>query len=144
MGKLGALYRLPWDIDVSGTFNIREGWVIREYFALVDFRLPNPKSRSAELDMTPFGSGRLPVFYNLSLRLEKMIELGESGRIYVMADLFNVLNSAIVNRRYQKFRGTYYAYPDPAKDNFVPYPNNYALNEILNPRVLRLGVRFAF
>lgn len=144
MGKLGALYRLPWDIDVSGVLNIREGWVIRESFALVDFRLPNPKSRSAELDMTPFGSERLPVFYNLSLRLEKMIELGDSGRIYVMADLFNVLNSAIVNRRYQKFRGTYYAYPDPSQDSFVPNPNNYALNEILNPRVLRLGVRFAF
>jgi len=27
---------------------------------------------------------------------------------------------------------------------FVPNPNDYALNEILNPRVLRLGVRFQF
>ncbi|RLE02005.1 MAG: hypothetical protein DRJ11_08345 [Candidatus Aminicenantes bacterium] len=73
-----------------------------------------------------------------------MIKVGDTGRIYIMADLFNVLNSAIENRRYQKDHGDYYVYPDASMNVFVPNPNDYALNEILNPRVLRLGVRFQF
>ncbi len=144
MAKIGGLIQLPYDVDVAMTFQAREGWVITEYFALVDYRLPNPRSRSASLMMNPFGSNRLPTFYNFTLRIEKMIRLGETGRIYIMGDLFNLLNSAIVNRRYQKFYGTYYIYPDSSQNYFVPYPYNYSLNEILNPRVLRVGVRFTF
>ncbi len=144
MGKIGGLYQLPFDINVSGTFNIREGWVVDEYFQIVDYRLPNAKSRSNNLRMSPFGSERLPMFYNLSLRLEKMLRLGDTGRIYVMADLFNALNSTIENRRYQKYVGTAYIYPNSAQNKFVPYVQYFALNEIINPRVMRVGVRFTF
>ena len=111
---------------------------------LVDYRLPNPLSRSANLRMDYFGENRLPLFYNLTLRLEKMLRLGDTGRIYVMADLFNVLNLTIENRRYQKYHGTYYVYPNAAQNRYVPYNYYYALNEIINPRVMRIGVRFTF
>ncbi|MBN2207609.1 MAG: hypothetical protein JW742_09415, partial [Candidatus Aminicenantes bacterium] len=144
MAKMGGLVQLPYDIDFAATFQAREGWVILESFTIVDYRLPNPRSRSATLVMNPFGTHRLPLFYNLTFRLEKMLRIGDTGRIYVMADLFNVLNSAIENRRYQKFHGTYYIYPNEAQNRWVPDRNDYALNEILNPRVLRLGVRFTF
>jgi hypothetical protein len=144
MFKAGGLYQFPWDIDVSGTFNVREGWVIDEYFTLRDYRLPNPLSQSATLRMDYFGENRLPLFYNLTLRLEKLIKLGDTGRIYIMADLFNVLNLTIENRRYQKDHGTYYVYPNAAQNRYVKYNQYYALNEIINPRVLRVGVRFTF
>lgn len=144
MFKFSGLYQLPWDISISGTFQARQGWVIREYFQLVDYTLPNPKSRSAYLDMTPFGSEHLPTFYNLTLRAEKMLRLGDIGRIYLMVDVFNVFNSALVNRRYQKYWGTYYVYADSSKNYFRPNTTNYTLNEILNPRIMRLGVRFTF
>ena len=144
MFKMGGLIQLPLDIDVAATFQVREGWIIREYFRIFDYTLPNSRSNNAYLDMTTFGSARLPMFYNLTLRLEKMIRLGDTGRIYVMGDLFNVLNSAIENRRYQKFHGTYYKYANPALNRWVPNPNDYWLNEILNPRVLRVGIRFTF
>jgi hypothetical protein len=144
MFKAGGLYQLPFDIDVSGTFNMREGWVINEYFTLTDYRLPNPASRSSQLVMANFGDNRLPMFYNLTLRLEKLIKLGDTGRIYVMADLFNVLNLTIENRRDQKNHGTYYVYPNSAQNRYVKYNQYYALNEIINPRVLRIGVRFTF
>jgi hypothetical protein len=94
--------------------------------------------------MDYFGENRLPLFYNLTLRLEKMLKLGDTGRIYVMADLFNVLNLTIENRRYQKDHGTYYVYPNAAQNRYVKQNNYYALNEIINPRVLRVGVRFTF
>lgn len=144
MFKMGGLYQLPFDINVSATLNVREGWIINEYFTLVDYRLPNPKSRSSDIIMSPFGSIKLPTFYNISLRVEKMIRAGDYGRIYVMADVFNLLNNTIENRRYQKYYGTYYIYPNPAQNTFVPYAYNYSLNEVLNPRALRLGVRFEF
>ena len=74
--------------------------------------------------MSPFGSQRLPRVLQLSMRLEKMLRLGDTGRIYIMADLFNVLNSTIENRRYQKYIGTAYIYPNAAQNRFVPYLQN--------------------
>lgn len=143
--KIGGLYQLPFGTSVAMTFQAREGWIQREYFRFYDYTLPNPAYVSDYLDMTPFGSGKLPNFYNLTLRAEKMLKLGDTGRIYIMADLFNVLNSPLENRRYQKYYGTYYYYgAGSSKNTFVADPNFNALNEILNPRVLRLGVRFQF
>ena len=152
MFKLAGLYQLPYGIDVSGTFNMREGWVQDEYFGLVDYRLPSNVTRSATLRMDYFGSQRLPLFYNFSVRIEKMLKLGDTGRIYIMADIFNVLNKMIENRRYQKSWGTVRVYPlasDPTqidwtKTTFSPDVTYNALNEILNPRVTRIGVRFQF
>jgi len=60
-----------------------------------------------------------------------------------MADLFNALNSTIENRRYQYDWGTIYIYPDGSYD-FAPSATAGSLNEILNPRLLRFGVRFEF
>jgi len=59
--------------------------------------------------------------------------------------MFNVLNSRIENRRYQRFWGSYYYYGEGNSQNrFVADPNYNMLNEILNPRVVRIGVRFQF
>ncbi|MDW7760318.1 MAG: carboxypeptidase regulatory-like domain-containing protein [Acidobacteriota bacterium] len=144
MFKASGLYQLPYDINVSGTFNMREGWVMDEYFAFYNYTLPNPLSQSANLRMNEFGTNRLPLFYNLGMRVEKMLRIGDTGRIYVMADIFNVLNKLVENRREQMYYGAYYMYANPALNRFVPWPNFNYLNEVLNPRVVRLGVRFTF
>ena len=143
--KAGGLYQLPYGFNVSFQFNAREGWIIREFFTFYNDTLPNPASREFEIDLTPFGSDRLPMFHNLSLRLEKEIRVSDTGRIYLMADVFNALNSSMENRRYQKNHGTYYWYgPDHPDNSFSPDPLYYQLNEIINPRVIRFGVRFQF
>jgi hypothetical protein len=89
---------------------------------------------------TRFGSERLANFYNLSLRLEKMIKVGDIGKVYLMADIFNAFNSAIITTRNYREHGTYYV------DNsyFRPNVNDYKATQILNPRVMRLGLRFLF
>ena len=46
MGKIGGLYQLPFDINISGTFNIREGWVVNEYFTAR--RLPPAQPQEPE------------------------------------------------------------------------------------------------
>jgi hypothetical protein len=89
-----------------------------------------------------FGKQTLPVFYQLNLRLEKLIKLGDTGRIYLMADAFNVLNNACINRRFDKNEGTYRIYSDHT--TYSAYANKFRVNEILNPFVARFGVRFQF
>jgi hypothetical protein len=143
--KASGLYQLPYDFNVSFTFTAREGWIIRERCYIRDYTITNFRSRSSWLYLTPFGSDRLNTFWRFDLRLEKMIKCGDTGRIYLMADLFNVFNSKLENRRYQKDWGYFYYYGanDPA-NYFREVANAYTLNEILNPRVVRLGVRFQF
>jgi hypothetical protein len=145
MAKASGLYQLPYDINVSFVFLAREGWIIRERVQYVNYTLPNARSRSAYLYLNPFGQDRLNTFFRFDVRVEKMVRLGDTGKIWFMADIFNIFDSLLENRRYQKDWGTYYYYgaSDP-RNYFVPTLNAYSLNEVLNPRVLRLGVRFQF
>jgi hypothetical protein len=149
--KASGLYQLPYDFNVSFTFLAREGWPIEERIQYFDEALPNTSSYSYRAYIHPFGEFRLNTFYRFDLRLEKVINLGDTGRIYLMADLFNVFNAKLENRRYQRIWGSVYRRVDRSTyfslwwESRSPYGDNaYTLNEILNPRVLRLGVRFQF
>ena len=142
--KLSGLYQAPYGINVSFSYKGRDGWIIPEYFTIVDYNIPNPRSRSHQIYMTEFGSEHLSSFHNLSLRLEKVLPIGDLGRIYLMADVFNALNLATKERRNDRNHGTYYIYPDQSQNTFVPYLRDFQLTNIMNPRVLRLGIRFEF
>ncbi|MBP1770476.1 MAG: hypothetical protein H6P96_1094, partial [Candidatus Aminicenantes bacterium] len=95
--------------------------------------------RSSVVYLQPLSKDSLPVFHNLTFRLEKSVKLG-AGRVYLMADVFNVLNSDIVNRAYDAYLGTYYV----DTEEFVANPQSRRYSEILNPRIFRLGLRFEF
>ena len=142
--KFSGLYQLPWDLNISGTFMAREGNIIPEYFDIVDYRAPNPDSRSVTVLANKFGNLRLPTFYNINLRAEKMLRMGDYGKVYFFADLFNLLNSNIINRRYARDLGTYYIYANPALNKYVPEATDFLANECLNPRLARFGIRFTF
>lgn len=144
MVKLEGLYQLPYGFNVSFTFNARAGHIIPHYFSITDRRWANAYARgTGSLYLDVFGTQKLPNFYQLNFRLEKVIKLGDTGKIYLMADVFNVFNSSIVNRRYDANEGTYNIYAD-GSTAFAPYAFNNVVNEILNPRIMRLGVRFQF
>ena len=81
----------------------------------------------------------------MTLRLEKMLTIGDFGKVYLMADLFNVFNNLLEQRRYQKDYGRYYYYGAGDARNYLrENANFYRLDSVLNPRVVRLGVRFTF
>jgi hypothetical protein len=144
MVKLEGLYQLPLDFNISFTFNARAGHLIPHYMAITDRRWANSYNRSETSYLDVFGkSFTLPAFYQLNLRLEKLIKLGDTGRIYLMADVFNALNSAVINRRYDNNEGTY-TISASGVTSFAPYANRYIINEILNPRITRFGIRFQF
>jgi hypothetical protein len=143
MLKLEGLYQLPYDFNVSFTFNARAGHVIPHYMTVNNRGWANAYNRSIASYLDVFGTDKLPTFYQMNFRLEKLIKLGDMGKIYLMADVFNLFNSSIVNRRYDRNEGTYNINAN-GTTSFAPYANNYRVNELLNPRVTRLGVRFQF
>jgi len=141
LAKLSALYQMPLGITASATLYAREGWKIPNYVAL---GFANPESwpglyTTNIVYLQTATKDSLPAFRNLSFRLEKSIALG-SGRMVFMADVFNVLNSAIVNRATDAYIGVYYV--DTEEFSANPFSRRYT--EILNPRVMRFGVRFEF
>ena len=140
--KLSGLYQLPWDFNISFSFNARQGNVMEESMNIWFQNPPNTLYRSITVPLDLFGKLRLPTYWNLNLRLEKVVRAGDYGRIYVMVDLFNVFNQAHPNRRYDYYHGQYRIYP--TSTSFSANATDGRLNEILSPRVVRIGVRFDF
>jgi uncharacterized membrane-anchored protein len=88
------------------------------------------------------------MFWNVTMRVEKKINIGQ-GRLYLMADCFNIFNSAIENRSYEKYFGDVYTdngtqWVGPPGDISWTNVNSGYINEILNPRIWRFGARFEF
>jgi hypothetical protein len=126
--KLSGLYQLPYGITFSGVFLAREGFV-KPTYVLVDM----VELGINELYGNPdgggkFGDERLPAFWVLNFRLEKVFEISEGTRVVLAADAFNITNSA-----HSLKKETSIDSPDFDKDL-----------RILNPRVFRFGIRFNF
>jgi hypothetical protein len=149
MFKLSGLYQLPLGFNVSATFNAREGWRVPHYFTLYDYDAPNYTAGYGQTIYTQLQTDdALPLFYNITFRIEKRINIG-AGRMYLMADVFNLLNSNMPIRSYPYNMGNAYfrSAGDPA--TFQQYSSSYYnytgyYNEVLNPRIWRFGVRFEF
>jgi hypothetical protein len=138
--KAQGLYQLPADFNISFSFNAREGHLIDYWMEMSDSNWVNSYSNSTDVRLEEFGTSRLPTFWNLNLRLEKVLRVGDMGRIYIMVDMFNVFNNNVMNRRRDYDYGTYYV----SDQSHSPYSRSGEPNEVLNPRVFRLGVRFQF
>ncbi len=145
MAKVSGLYQLPYGFDVSGTINAREGWKIPHYVGMeLESGTPSPYYLGNTVYTQTLDSDSLPTFINVTLRLEKKINIG-AGRLYFMADVFNLFNVATVNRAYDAYMGSTYWSAGFAAETSNGYNSTYRrLNEILNPRIWRFGARFEF
>jgi hypothetical protein len=148
MVKISGLYQLPWGFNISGTFNAREGWKIPNFFRIDNYDAPNYSAgHYVDVYKQNDTNDSLPTFYNVTLRLEKQINIGSAGRLYLMVDAFNLLNSNMPIRSYSKNDGYDYlrnVSGVPEQYSSYTYVYNGTLNEILNPRILRIGARFEF
>jgi len=140
MVKAQGLYQLPYDVNISFTFNAREGHIIPHEIGIADYDNPNPYSQSVTMATAEFGTYRLPTYWNLNMRLEKVLRVGDTGRVWLMIDAFNVFNRNILNRQRTVSPGTIYLH----SGGFSKNARSGEPNEVLNPRVFRLGVRFQF
>jgi hypothetical protein len=145
MVKLMGMYQLPWDANISFTLSGHEGGWVGESFNLYNYySVPNQTNGySWGIPTTAYdGRIRLDTVWTLNLKIEKMLKIGDVGRIYFSGDIFNALNQTPVLRQYDNVYGSFYlqkagnwTYTAPSATNFLP-------SEIMNPYVFRLGVRF--
>ena len=129
MAKINFLYQLPWGFNISGFANAREGWPFWKYIRII---APERAAKGLGSIVLIFveepGKTRDPNFYNLDLSLSKDFILGRYGRLTLQVDAFNVFNFKHTLSRLGWLNSPYY---------------NEIL-EILNPRVIRLGLRYRF
>ena len=123
--RMSALYQLPWDINVSGYFSLRQGFVhpIRVRSDNREF-----SAGRAYTIVEPMGSNHLPNVKMLDLRAEKIFVIPDIGRLGLIVDVFNVLNdNSVLGRNRNAWQSTF-----------------NQVTEIVNPRIFRFGIRFQF
>ena len=122
--KVVGRYVMPWDIGFAGSGKVQSGF---NYARTISVTMPVEGARTIRVQ--PIDSNRYPSVAILDLRLDKTLNLGKFGKIQSMLDVFNIMNSGVPTT----IRTT----------NTATAPFN-DVTAILNPRVIRFGVRFNF
>jgi len=146
MFKLTGLYQLPFDINVSGTLSAHEGYFYYTYFGIEDWDIIHPDSFGTEMPTAAYDNRtRLDDVWTINLKLEKAFKLGDTSRMYFSIDLFNVMNLDTIMRKYDINLGTFIYEDDACTSRTAPTSTGRGsgrINEIMNPFVFRLGMRF--
>lgn len=116
-----ALYQLPAGFEVAANLFGRQGYT-RPINLTVENTFFDTVLAQPKVDST-----RLEDVWNLDLRLTKNIKFGDRVRLTLMGDVFNVFNANTVLRRTDNADG-----------------NLDRIQQIMNPRIARLGVKLAF
>ncbi len=120
-----ALYQLPADFEVAASVFGRQGYPNPIYATLDSGALDGFVRVLA--DGTQIDTQRFPALWDVDLRLAKSIKAGGT-RLTLSAEVFNLFNSATELKRINDFSSTAYR----------------RLDEILAPRILRVGARLSF
>ncbi len=125
-----GMYQAMWGINLAGNMTMRQGFATPFFRNLVATGDPLGNNKTI-LFVDDVSENRLPLMTSLDVRVGKEFSFGMAGyrpRLNVDLDFFNVLNSAtILGRQYNQRLTT---------------ANNVL--EIMNPRILRLGLRLNF
>jgi hypothetical protein len=125
--KASGSYRLPWDIQVSGVFRAQSGTPWARVVTLRNDLAGTPLNQGAvSIYAEPRGSRTFPAVRMLDLRAAKTVRVARHS-LEAMLDVFNLANASTVT-----------------SINGQTGPTFGAPLAILGPRVLRLGVRYAF
>jgi hypothetical protein len=122
--KAVGRYILPWEIGFAGSWKVQSGF---NYARTISVAMPVEGNRTIRVE--PIDANRYPTVGILDFRLDKSFGLGKFGKVMPMLDIFNILNSNVPTT----VRTT----------NTAAAPFN-DVTAILNPRVIRFGVRYNF
>jgi hypothetical protein len=121
-----GLYQAPWGINLAANMVNRQGFAMQYNRTQVATNDPLARNKTVFL-LENAGDERLPAVTSLDLRVGKEFSF-QRARFNIDVDIFNALNtSTVLGRQYDLRVST--------ADNVL---------EIMNPRVLRLGLRFNF
>jgi len=121
-----GLYQAGWGINLAANMVTRQGFAVPYNRTRVPTADPLAATKTVLL-VGEVDEQRLPTVTSLDFRVGKEVAI-RRARINVDLDIFNILNQSTVLGREYDFRLTTF--------------NN--VREIMNPRVLRLGLRFGF
>ena len=119
--KVLGRYVLPYEIGLSGSWKVQSG---ENYGRSLTFTFPNDGSRTFRVE--PIDTRRYPTVAILDVRADKSFRFGRYGRLTGQFDVFNILNSGV---------------PTTVRLTTVAF---HEVTAILNPRVVRVGVRYDF
>jgi hypothetical protein len=129
MAKLSFLYKLPWEFNISLFAHAKQGYAqSQQILVMTPERAAVGLGGVMYMDIEKYGETRLPTFYNMDVSLVKNIRIGKYGTFSLHVDAFNVFNFDHALWRY----------------GLVNSPSYNEIWEILNPRVVRLGIRYRF
>jgi hypothetical protein len=111
-------------IDIAGSLFARQG-----YPSPVVLELPGGEDGLLTvLASSRITDDRLPDVWNVDLRLAKTVKIRRTAALVVTADVFNVFNSRVPLNRNRTANSVVFG----------------TLNEVINPRVARFGLRLVF
>ena len=122
--KIIGRYVLPWDIGMSGSWKVQSGF---NFARTISVAMPVEGTRTIRVE--PIDSNRYPSVAILDFRLDKSFALGGGTRLTPMVDVFNLLNSGV---------------PTTVRTTNTATAPFKEVTAILNPRVVRFGLRFNF
>jgi hypothetical protein len=129
MAKLTGLYQLPYGINIAGTFIARSGYVVPPFAQIYRDNVGWTNMYANEKgNVGKFGDTRLPNFFELNARIEKMFNITDTMTVTVAADAFNAFNANTTLSEQARLTSAVYG----------------RTLRIINPRVFRFGVRFNF
>ncbi|HEV8253189.1 MAG TPA: TonB-dependent receptor [Vicinamibacteria bacterium] len=120
--KLLGRYEFPWQIAVAGSYKLQSGFNWARTVSV-----PFPNAGSETIFAEPVNSNRAPNVHIIDFRAEKAVKIGRFGRVTGMLDVFNALNADTITN-FRVTSGTRYK----------------ELIALLDPRIVRFGVRYEF
>jgi outer membrane receptor protein involved in Fe transport len=120
--KLVGRYTMPWEIGFSASWKLQSG---RQYGRSLSFAFPGDGTQNVRVEEVT--SNRAPAVSILDFRADKSFTFGRFGKVSGMVDVFNALNSGTVTN-FSTVTGATYR----------------RVIGILDPRVVRFGVRYDF
>jgi hypothetical protein len=124
--RLSGSYLAPYDINVSGSFILNDGYPYQSAYAVTRSVFPTLTRSSQTVRLSKRGDERLPDVAMIDLRVSRTFRFNDR-RVTPMIELFNLTNADTVVGYNANVGGSY-----------------LRPTEILSPRLLRLGISVDF
>ncbi len=122
---LNGMYQLPYLVSISANLISREGFPIVYYepqYAV------DPGVSEKQVRVVTIGDRKLPNMFSLDFRISKAISLGDKGNVSLDLDVFNIFNKNT---------------PLHVSERLQTDVTNQ-VQDLMYPRVVRLGLRYSF
>jgi len=134
--KVTGRYLLPYDVGTSGSWRVQSGY---NWGRTLSVGFPGDSTQNVRVE--PVTANRSPSVAILDLRFDKTVRFGRFGKVTGMVDIFNLLNSGVVTNFRQTTATANVTMPDGSRRAISTFKEVIA---ILDPRIVRFGVRFDF